>query len=172
MGSDYERELKGILAGDGDTLRRTTRTLDPEEEKHYRHTEASPFLVVRGAGSLGVDLVALRGDLSFPIEVKASSQPTVHFSDASGAYNDQAEEMARTCARSGVLPIYAFRLKGQRGDAWRIFSLPMEGLRGRQGLLYDRVPDLERTDAGFFVLRWGSGLPLHRFFAYLAHLNG
>lgn len=174
MGSSYERELKGILAGDDDVLRRTTRSLDPGQEKGYRWTETHPFLVVRGAGSLGVDLVALRHDLAFPIEVKASSEDTVRFSDSSGAYQEQAEEMMRACERSGLVPLYAFRLKGHVGDAWRVFTLPLDPdvLPGKSRILHRRIPPVPVTGQGNYVLRWDEGLPLNGFFAYLAHIKG
>ncbi len=174
MGSSYERELKGILAGDEDVLRRTTRTLDPAAEKAYRWTSTNPFLVVRGAGSLGVDLVALRHGLAFPIEVKASSEDTVRFSDSSGAYQEQAEEMVEACERSGLVPLYAFRLKGHRGDAWRVFTLPLDAdaLPGKTRILHRRIPAVPMTGQGNYVLRWHQGLPLHELFRYLAHLTG
>lgn len=168
MGSSYERELKGILTGDEGALRDASRTLDPEQERHYRWTAENPFLVVRGAGSLGVDLVALRGEFSFPIEVKAASQEVVHFSASSGEYHEQAEEMAELCGEAGVVPLYAFRLKGKRGDAWRVYSLPLEsGLDGKAGRLQKKIPNISRTRQDNFVLRWSEGRPLHSFFEYL-----
>lgn len=168
MGSSYERELKGILTGDEDALRDASRTLDPEQERHYRWTRENPFLVVRGAGSLGVDLVALREEVSFPIEVKAASSDVVHFSASSGEYHEQAEEMARLCGEAGVVPLYAFRLKGRRGDAWRVYSLPLDdGPGGKAGRLHDKLPKVSRTREENFVLRFEEGQPLHAFFEYL-----
>lgn len=169
MASAYERELKGILAGEEDALRDASKTLDPEEERHYRWTAENPFLVVRGAGSLGVDLVALREEFSFPIEVKSASDEVVHFSASSGEYHEQAEEMATLCGEAGVVPLYAFRLKGERGDAWRVYSLPLagDGLDGKAGRLHERIPNISRTREDNFVLRWSEGRPLHAFFEYL-----
>lgn len=170
MGSSYERELKGILVGDEEALRDASKTLDPEQERHYRWTAENPFLVVRGAGSLGIDLVALREEFSFPIEVKAAKDETVHFSASSGEYHDQAEEMAEACGEAGVIPLYAFRLKGKRGDAWRVYSLPLEngrGLEGKARRLHDKIPNISRTRQDNFVLRWDEGRPLHSFFEYL-----
>src|ERR671925_400 len=91
MSSLYERELKGLLAGEEDTLRRVTKALEPETSKNYWKVAARPFLVVRAAGSLGVDLVALRGDVSFPIEVKSASKEVIHFADSGGRNQEQAE---------------------------------------------------------------------------------
>src|SRR5919109_829275 len=98
MSSLYERELKGLLAGEEDTLRRVTKALEPETSKNYWKVAARPFLVVRAAGSLGVDLVALRGDVSFPIEVKCATADVIRFSDGSSRNMEQAVAMAAECA--------------------------------------------------------------------------
>ena len=168
MSSAYERELKGLLGGEEEVLRKVTKALEPQVVKDYHKALARPFLVVRAAGSLGVDLVALRGDVSFPIEVKSSTRPLIHFSDGSGKNNDQAERMMAECARASIIPLYAFRLKNARGqDPWRIFTLPTTSLNGRLAVLYDRLPKVEKTPGGSFVLRWDDGMPLHRFMDYL-----
>ncbi|HWG91006.1 MAG TPA: hypothetical protein VNZ52_09195, partial [Candidatus Thermoplasmatota archaeon] len=167
MSSAYERELKGVLAGEEEAIRKVVKTCDPEETKNYHRAIAKPFLVVRAAGSLGVDLVALRGDVSFPIEVKSATKPTIHFSDGSGRNNEQADRMAAECGRASVIPLYAYRLKGKRGDSWRVFSLPTTGLEGRVKVLYDRLPKVEKSEKGSYILRWEDGLPLNRFLDYL-----
>lgn len=169
MSSAYERELKGLLSGEEDVLRRVTKALEPDVVKGYQSALTRPFLVVRAAGSLGVDLVALRGDVSFPIEVKSAVNPVIHFSAGSGANNQQAARMSAECSRAQIVPLYAYRLKNARGkDPWRIFSLPDATLTGRLQVLYDRLPKVERTAAGNLVLRWDDGMPLHRLFEYLA----
>lgn len=168
MSSIYERELKGILSGDEEALRKVTRSCPPDAAASYLKARGRPFLVVRGAGSLGVDLVALRGDVSFPIEVKSASKELIHFADGSKRNQEQAEEMARECSRASVIPLYAFRRKGgPRGDPWRVLTLPTANLPPRIGLLYDRIPKVDRTPANNFVLRWGSGMPLSTFVEYL-----
>ncbi|HVL49080.1 MAG TPA: Holliday junction resolvase [Candidatus Thermoplasmatota archaeon] len=168
MSSAYERELKGILGGDADVIGKAARTFPTSEQTGYRAAVERPFLVVRGAGSLGVDLVALRGDVSFPIEVKSASRDVIHFSDASGANHAQAEAMRKECARASVIPLYAYRLKGVRGgDPWRVFTLPTEGLPPRLSVLYDRLPKVAVSPGGFYVLRWSEGLSLSRFLDYL-----
>jgi Holliday junction resolvase len=167
MSSAYERELKGILSGEEDVLRKVTRTTDPEATKNLWKSTARPFLVVRGAGSLGVDLVALRGDVSFPIEVKSAAKELIHFSDGSGRNNEQAEEMRRECSRASVIPLYAFRLKGVHGDAWRVFTLPTDNLPPRIQVLYDRLPKVAKSPGGSYILRWEEGLALNRFIDYL-----
>jgi hypothetical protein len=168
VSSVYERELKGILAGEEDVVRKMTHALPPEQAASYRKSLQKPFLVVRGAGSLGVDLVALRGDVSFPIEVKSASSDVIRFSDAGGRNHEQAEGMARECARASVIPLYAYRRKGVRGaDPWRIHTLPTENLPPRIGVLYERLPKIGKTAGGSYVLRWDEGLALHKFLDYL-----
>ncbi|HLE97859.1 MAG TPA: Holliday junction resolvase [Candidatus Thermoplasmatota archaeon] len=167
-GSAWERELKGILAGDDAALRDAARSCPPDEAKNYLKAAGRPFLVVRGAGSLGIDLVALRADVSFPIEVKGATAPVIRFSDESGRMQEQARAMSAECGRAGVIPLYAYRRKGVRGgDAWRVFTLPADGLDGRLRVLYDRVPKVARTPAGGFVMRWDEGLPLNKLLDYL-----
>ena len=165
-GSIYERELKGILSGDESTISKF-KTLSEEEMRWYRSTVERPFMVVRAAGSLGVDLIAIRDDFSFPIEVKSSSERTVRFTQSSSRAQLQAESFSAECSRAGIIGIYAFRLKGFRGDPWRIFALPGEGFRGRTLLLYNFLPKIPITRSGNFILRWDQGVPLSRFLSYL-----
>jgi Holliday junction resolvase len=167
VSSVYERELKGILSGEEEVIRKAIKTCTPEEAASYLKARQRPFLVVRGAGSLGVDLVALRGDVSFPIEVKSASKDVIHFADGGKRNQEQAEQMQRECTRASVIPLYAFRLKGVRGDSWRVMTLPTENLPPRIQVLYDRIPKVERTAAGNFALRWQHGLALNRFVEYL-----
>ncbi|MDD3233278.1 MAG: Holliday junction resolvase [Candidatus Methanomethylophilus sp.] len=164
-GDIYERELKYLLEGDSKTLTKMSKTCNQAERDAYNQMTEAPFLVIRAAGSLGVDLVALRWDFSFPIEVKSSVGDTLHFSK-NERLNDQAERMMDTCARSHVLPIYAYRLKGYRGDPWRIFTIPSEPLRGRAGLLQEKIPKLEMTKGGSFVMRWNDGMKLSDLLSY------
>lgn len=166
-GNPYERELKGILGGDEDAIRKATRTASPSEAAAYLATRERPFLVVRAAGSLGVDLVALRGDVSFPIEVKSAADDVLRFSDASGKNQTQAEAMARACSAAGIIPLYAFRRKNAGGDAWRLFALPTQGLTGRVAVLYERLPKAARGPSGAFILRWDDGFPLAKFLTLL-----
>lgn len=168
MSSTYERELKGILGGEEDALRKITKSTAPDITARYLKARERPFLVVRGAGSLGVDLVALRGDVSFPIEVKSASNDVIRFSDAGGRNGEQAEQMMKECSRASVIPLYAYRLKGGlRGDPWRVLTLPTENLPPRIAVLYDRIPKVEKTTAGNWVLRWENGMPLSQFVDYL-----
>ncbi|MGH7337713.1 MAG: Holliday junction resolvase [Myxococcota bacterium] len=165
MGSAYERELKGILSGDPRVLESVVRGCPDEQVLAYRRVLAQPFLVVRAAGSLGTgDLVAMRRDIAFPIEVKAAARDVLHFSESAGKLHEQALELAGACSRSGLIALYAFRRKGVRcDDAWRVFTLPAEGLEGRARILHARLPKVSETAAGVFVLRWAEGMPLHKF---------
>ena len=167
MSSVYERELKGILAGEEESIRKSIKTCTPEEAAAYLKARHKPWLVVRGAGSLGVDLVALRGDVSFPIEVKSATSDVIHFAASSARNQDQAESMSRECSRAAVIPLYAYRRKGVRGDSWRIHTLPTENLPPRIAVLYERIPKIQKTAAGNYVLRWENGMPLSKFLDYL-----
>ncbi|MFQ5910596.1 MAG: Holliday junction resolvase [Thermoplasmata archaeon] len=163
----FERELKGILQGDLDILDRVTRTCDEDETSNYRRIHESPFIVMRAAGSFGVDLMALRGDVGFPIEVKSSKHKTLRFSQSMRVTN-QAEDMIEKCGKAGLVPIYAFRLKGRRGDAWRLFTLPVgKRFEGHQRLLYRRLPKAKTTPKDYFVLKWEDGFPLNEFIDYI-----
>lgn len=170
VSATYEREFRGIVGGDPKVLESVSKTLTPNDRAAYAATLEQPFLVVRAAGSLGADLVALRHDVSFLVEVKSSKKPLLHFSD-SPRLTEQITIIRSQCERSGVLPIYALRLKGVRGDAWRLFTMPSLRFQGRTALLYERLPPIEKTPKGNDVLRWDNGLPLARFLDYLCSVN-
>lgn len=166
-GSTYERELKHLLSGDQKTIDRIIRTCDPKEKEAYSSMYEEPFLVIRAAGSLGVDLVALRWDFSFPIEVKSSNSDTLHFS-RSPRLGEQAEQMLSDCQKSNLIPIYAFRLKRVRGDPWRIFTIPSDDtFKGLNRLLKRRVPDVETSTNGNYIMRWENGMKLSDFLSYI-----
>lgn len=167
MSSNYERELKSILHGDKEALFAVTKTCSTLEKEKYFKVLKKPFSVVRAAGSFGVDLVAVRGDIAFLIEIKSSNDDTIHFSRVSGKLQRQAELMCRECEKTKTLPIYAYRLKNHRGDSWRMFTMNVEGLEGRMKLLHQRLPKLNRTKDGNFVMRWNEGMFLSDFLSYL-----
>jgi len=167
MSSVYERELKGILEGDEKTLSKITKTCSALEKGNYFLTQQKPFIVVRAAGSFGVDLVALRGDISFLMEIKSSTTDTLHFSSVDGKLQRQAEKMQRECERTKTLPVYGFRLKGHGGDSWRLFSMEISQLEGRAKILHNRLPKLGISKNGNFIMRWDDGLPLSDFLMYL-----
>lgn len=170
--SAYERELKGLLQGDREAVDRYSRALDPGDRVTLRQAAKTPFLVVRAAGSLGFDLVALRNEFAFPVEVKASSHDTIHFTAASGRAADQLEEHRRSVERVGLIVLYAYRFVGHRsGDPWRIFAAPTLTPPGRLGILRQRLPSVDQTRQGNAVLRWNDGMPLVRFLERVSFLT-
>ncbi len=170
--SGYERELKELLQGDREAIDRYARALSPLDREVLRRSSAQPFLVVRAAGSLGFDLVALRNEFAFPLEVKASSHDTIHFSAASGRAAEQLEEHRRAVERVGLIVLYAYRRIGHRqGDPWRIYAAPTSTPAGRLGLLRQRLPVVDQTRLGNAVLRWNDGMPLVRFLERVSFLT-
>ncbi len=165
--SQYERELKNILEGELKTLTKITKTCTIIEKINYIKISEKPFAVVRAAGSFGVDLVATRGDISFLTEVKSSIEDTIHFSNIGGKLQEQAETMKNICKKTKTLPIYAFRTKGKRGDSWRIFTMDIDNLEGRSNILHRRLPKLNKSKKGYFIMRWNEGMPLSDFISYL-----
>lgn len=170
MGDVYERELKAILSGDEKALAKMVKTCNDQETAGYLSIKRRPFMVVRAAGSLGIDLVAIWGDLALPIEVKSSKNGVLWFSNSQRLL-EQAEMFVDECSRSGLIPIYAFRLKGFRGDPWRIFALPSEKVSGRLALVQRRIPSPDKSDKGNYIMRWESGLKLSKFLDYLVDLS-
>ena len=149
-------------------INKMVKTCDETEESGYRRMEDQPFVVIRAAGSLGVDLVALRWDFSFPIEVKSSSDRTMHFS-RNQRLTEQATNMMENCMKSHVIPIYAMRLKNYRGDPWRLFALPIEEeLRGSMGLLQRKIPKIDVNSNGNYIMRWDDGMKLSEFMSYVS----
>ena len=74
MSSSYERELREILGGNAEIIKRVTKTCEDSQKTQYNKILDNPFITVRAAGSLGIaDLVAIRGDLAFIIEISAPS---------------------------------------------------------------------------------------------------
>jgi Holliday junction resolvase len=173
-GAGYERELKGLLAGDAETVSMLARRCGAQGARAVESTLDRPFLVVRAAGSLGCDLIALSGDFSFPIEVKSSERDVLRFS-STAHLKQQIAAMKRDCERAGVLPLHAFRRKGlgpSGGDPWRVFTLPGGQYRGRMRLVYEKLAKLEVSKEGNFIMRWPDGTPLHAFLAYLDFQRG
>jgi Holliday junction resolvase len=165
--SQYERELKGILEGDSKVIYKVTKTCSTLEKENYFKITNRPFAVIRAAGSLGIDLVAARDDISLLTEVKTSIDNILHFSSMSGKPQKQAENIIKTCEKTKTLPIYAFRTKSVRGDSWRIFTLDFRGLEGILSIVHNRIPKIKRSKNGNFVMRWNEGMPLSDFISYL-----
>ena len=163
MTGAYERELREVLSGTEKGITAITRSCTPEEKHQMRLVADRPFLVVRAAGS-GMegsgDLVALRGDCCFPIEVKSTRATKLYFS---GRTKDQLNAMIREGERSGLMPLYAHRRKGVRGDSWRLFRVETQGLKGTLARLAKMIPALPLTRNGSPFIDWEQGMPLHRF---------
>jgi hypothetical protein len=168
----YERELKELLQGEREALHAYARRLPPTERGALEDHRHRPFLVVRAAGSHGFDLVALRPEFSFPIEVKSSSGDTIHFSAASGRSTEQWKAHRVAAARVDLLVVYAYRRLGRvPGDCWRLFAAGGGSGDGRLRLLMGRLPPVEETREGHGVLRWEHGLPLTGFLERVAFLT-
>jgi Holliday junction resolvase len=151
--SVFERELKAILHGDEVVIRRIIKNCDSETSENYLRIIKKPFLVIRAAGSFGVDLVAVRSNIAFPIEVKSSSSKTISLS--SERTKKQAQELRWECERSGMFPIYAQRLTGHiKEDPWHVSTIEMEGLRGNQNTVHKRLHKVHVTTFNNIVLKW------------------
>ena len=172
IGSEYERELRSVLAGEINGVRAITRSCSEIERARAMQVTQRPFLVVRapGSGSEGTgDLLVLRGDMCFPVEVKSSKTSKLYLS---GRTWDQYESLKETGERCGLLPLYAYRLKGVRGDSWRIMKVEVDGLNGKLRHLSRSIPSLPLTRNGRPFLDWEQGMPLHRFLALVCRSDG
>ncbi|MGY8669477.1 MAG: Holliday junction resolvase [Candidatus Poseidoniales archaeon] len=171
MSSQYERELRAVLAGSTAGVKAVTRSCDDMTTASAMQVVDRPFLVVRAAGS-GMDgsgdLLALRGDMCFPIEVKSCKVSKLYLS---GRTWTQYEEMRDEGIRCQLMPLYAYRLKGVRGDSWRIFRVETNTNAGRMNLLKRRIPALPLTRNGKPFLDWQQGLPLHKFIDIVCRTN-
>jgi len=165
VSSKYERELRQVLAGLSKGVEAIIKSCNEIEKTKMRLVEQRPFLVVRAAGS-GIegsgDLLALRGDLCFPIEVKSSKKDKLYLS---GRTVDQYNSLVYEGNRSSLLPLYAFRLKGVRGDSWRIFRVETDTLHSKLRQLAPFIPSLPKTRNGKPYLNWNDGLALNEFIA-------
>jgi hypothetical protein len=162
--SGYERELRTLLEGDPTAVRSYARALPPERRPEFERLVEEPYLVIRGAGSLGFDLVAMRRDFAFPIEVKASSDHVIRFTAASGRANAQLEAHRKAVARVGLTVLYAYRRLGLRGEeTWRMYVAGTVPSSGVLGLVCRRLPPVNTTREGNGILRWEEGQPLSEF---------
>ncbi len=167
MTSQYERELRAVLIGSPDGVRAVTRSCTASEKARAMQVVRRPFLVVRAAGSgtAGAgDLLAVRGDIAFPIEVKTSKDKKNYLS---GRTWEQYLDLQKEGERCGLMPLYALRLKGVRGDSWRLLRVETTTLTGPLAIIARRIPALTLTKSGRPHLDWDAGLPLHRFLSLL-----
>ena len=172
IGSAYERELRSVLAGEIKGVRAVTKSCSEMERIQAMKVTNRPFLVVRapGSGSEGTgDLLALRGDICFPIEVKSSKSKKLYLSGRTFLQLESLKEIGERC---GLLPLYAYRLKGVRGDSWRIMKVEVDGLSGKLRHLSRSIPSLPLTRNGKEFLDWDRGMPLHRFLSLVCKSDG
>ncbi|MBC7081387.1 MAG: Holliday junction resolvase [Thermoplasmatales archaeon] len=169
--SVYERELKEILSGNREIIERIIKNLDEERKEIYKKIIEYPFITVRAAGSLGIaDIVAVRGDISLLIEIKARKEKEILFSHEKGRMQRKAEEMLEKCEKSKVLPIFAFRLKGIRDEAWKIFTIEMKDIEKKDKKIYEKLPKIEISKDGNYIMRWENGMKLSEFISLLNSL--
>lgn len=162
--SAYERELRNLLEGQPEAVRSYARSLPPGERPRFERLIDHPFLIIRAAGSLGFDLVALRREFAFPLEVKASAGPVIHFSAAGGRANAQLASHRKAVARVGLTVLYAYRRVGLRGsETWRIFIAGAVPETGVLRYVCRLLPPVAQTPEGNGVLRWEEGQPLSQF---------
>ncbi|MGI0139924.1 MAG: Holliday junction resolvase [Thermoplasmata archaeon] len=162
--SAYERELKDLFQGDPTRVRAYAKSIEPTARAEFEQILERPFLVIRAAGSFGFDLVALRREFAFPLEVKASGESTVRFSAGGGRSAEQLLAHRAAVDRVGLMVLYAYRRIGLRGEeSWRIFSATQDRKGGMIGVLARRVPPVESTRDGNGILRWENGMPLSVF---------
>jgi Holliday junction resolvase len=166
----YERELKRILQGDIETLETVTKTCSEDEKANYFMTVDKPFVVIRSAGSLGVDIVALRGTISLPIEVKSTVKKVIRLA-GSPHLKEQLQNFEKACDKAGLLAIYAFRRKSIRGDSWRLYTLRSKSFKGILRGVYAHLEKMELTRDGYYIMRWENGTPLNEFIRYLSHIS-
>lgn len=167
VSSKYERELRQVLAGLEKGVNSVIRSCTELQKARMKLIEKRPFLVVRAAGS-GIegsgDLLALRGDICFPIEVKSSKEAKIYLS---GRTVEQYNSLVYEGNRSSLMPLYAYRLKGVRGDSWRIFRVKTGTLHGKLRKLAPSIPSLPLTRNGKPYLNWESGMELNEFIALI-----
>jgi len=162
--SSYERELRTLLEGQPAAVRAYARGLPPGARAAFERLIAEPFLVIRGAGSLGFDLVAMRHDFALPLEVKASSDDVIRFTAASGRAEAQLAAHRAAVGRVGLTVLYAYRRLGRRSEeSWRVFLASRAPDRGAMGAICRRVPPVNSTREGNGILRWDEGMPLSEF---------
>jgi hypothetical protein len=75
--------------------------------------------------------------------------------------------MQKTCEKTKTLPIYAYRIKNYRGDSWRLFTFNIKNIEGRLKVLHNRLPKIESSKKGNYIMRWNRGLSLSDFIFYL-----
>jgi len=172
VSSQYERELRQVIAGVPAGVEAVIKSCTEQQKEKMRLVIKRPFLVVRAAGS-GMegtgDLLALRGDFCFPIEVKTTKASKLYLSGRTMA---QYLAMVNEGQRCNLMPLYAHRRKGIRGDSWMIFRVETNNLKGRLRQLAKSIPPFPLNRNGTPYLNWQDGMPLHKFIALVCSNAG
>jgi Holliday junction resolvase len=157
--------LRQVIAGVPAGVEAVIKSCTEQQKEKMRLAITRPFLVVRAAGS-GMegsgDLLALRGDICFPIEVKTTKASKLYLSGRTMA---QYLAMVNEGQRCNLMPLYAHRRKGIRGDSWMIFRVETNNLKGRLRQLAKSIPPFPLNRNGTPYLNWDDGMPLHKFIA-------
>lgn len=164
MSSNYERELRDILMGEEETIEKITKTMAEEPTHIYRRCMDKPFLIMRGAGSLGIDLFANRGRLFFAIEEKASTGK-MYFTD-DDRLPEQHKQFEDYAENRGMPYIYAKRSKGKSGEKWYVFRTEKSPI-ARMVTDVSQIPFIPETVHGNKYLYHEDGIPLSKFLTLL-----
>ena len=144
MTGAYERELREVLSGTEKGITAVTRSCAKKNIRCDLVAER-PFLVVRAAGS-GMERQRRFGGFEEIVASPSKSNPRATKVYFSGRTKDQLNAMIREGERSGLMPLYAHRRKGVRGDSWRLFRVETQGLKGTLARLAKMIPALPLTE--------------------------
>lgn len=158
----FERELRGVMSGDKEDIDSVTNTCVESTTEKHEIFKKYPFFVTRAAGSLGTDLLAVRGTLSFLIEVKAYKKDKIYLSDQR-RLQKQREQIIDTATQCDIVPLYAYRLKGETGEKWSVFTLNIydDLSNDNKDVMLD-IPALTPTKSSHKMV-WDEGLMLSDF---------
>lgn len=162
----YEIELQRILSGDKAEILNATKLCNAEEKKCYFYVTDHPFFVQRSPGSLGVDLLVARGDITFLIEVKSSIKYSINLG-SNYQLRRQYEKLKDAGQKYKLLSLYAYRMKNYKGDSWRLFAIENEKLEGRSRILFNHLPKVNKTKNEVPILKFKNGLPLFELIRYI-----
>jgi len=156
-GTNAERELRSILKGDEAIIEEETKSVPDERVEYYYSLTENPFLTLRGAGSLGIDVVAMRGSLTLPIEVKTTKNKydKVYFNDDD---EEQYQWMVNESNEKEIASFYGYRRSGYRGERWRVYRVPSP----MSALNFGFLPLLSETPTKHKI-EWEDGMPLSYF---------
>ena len=151
MSAIYERELKNIFYN-------TYEYVSNTKKEQHDHLKKMNVGIIRGAGSLGIDLIAIRNGKCLAIEVKSSKRKAVYFSSDQRVikqYNDYVD-LTDYC---NIPILYMLRKKNLREEKWEVFRLD-----SKYSLEYfSWVPTIPKTPSGHPFLAQNAGLNLSDF---------